>query len=91
MAPGAVATLGRRRLCAVRTHTPAPSRCGDQWRAGAITTKTQGRPYRVTIFVDGLTRPEQATFTNRLRARGIARKKVRGVRDGVLLATEQKM
>jgi hypothetical protein len=49
--------------------------------ARAITAKTQGRPYRVTIFVDGLTRPEQATFTHRLRARGIARKKVRGVRD----------
>jgi hypothetical protein len=49
--------------------------------ARAITAKTQGRSYRVTIFVDGLTRPEQATFTNRLRARGIARKKVRGVRD----------
>jgi Protein of unknown function (DUF3800) len=49
--------------------------------ARAITAKTQGGPYRVTIFVDGPTRPEQATFTNRLRARGIARKKVRGVRD----------
>ena len=49
--------------------------------ARAITAKTQGSPYRVTIFVDGLTRPEQATFTHRLRARGIARKKVRGVRD----------
>lgn len=32
--------------------------------ARAITAKTQGRLYRVTIFVDGLTRPEQATFTN---------------------------
>ena len=49
--------------------------------ARAIIAKTQGRAYRVTIFVDGLTRSEQATFTNRLRARGIARKKVRGVRD----------
>ena len=45
--------------------------------ARATTAKTQGRPYRVTIFVDGLTRPEHATFTNRLRARGISRKKVR--------------
>src|SRR4029450_8792811 len=36
MAPGAVVTLGRRRLCVVRTHRPAPSRCGDQWRARAI-------------------------------------------------------
>ena len=26
--------------------------------ARAITAKTQGRPYRVTIFVDGLTRPK---------------------------------
>lgn len=49
--------------------------------ARAITAKTQGRAYRVTIFVDGLTRPQQATFTNSLRAHGIARKKVRGVRD----------
>ena len=49
--------------------------------ARAVIAKTQGRSYRVTIFVDGLTRPEQATFTTRLRARGIARKKVRGVRD----------
>ena len=49
--------------------------------ARAIIAKTQGRAYRVTIFVDGLTRYEQATFTDRLRARGIARKKVRGVRD----------
>ena len=31
--------------------------------------------------MDGLTRYAQATFTNSLRARGIARKKVRGVRD----------
>jgi hypothetical protein len=49
--------------------------------ARAIAAKTRGHAYRVTIFVDGLTRPERATFTSSLRARGIARKKVRGVRD----------
>jgi len=49
--------------------------------ARAITVKAQGHAYRVTIFVDGLTRHERAAFTTRLRARGIARKKVRGVRD----------
>jgi hypothetical protein len=53
---------------------------GTLW-ARAITAKAQGQAYRVTIFVDGLTRHEQATFTTSLRARGIARKKVRGVRD----------
>ena len=43
--------------------------------------KAQGHAYRVTIFVDGLTRPERTMFTTRLRARGIERKKVRGVRN----------
>ena len=46
--------------------------------ARAIIAKTQGRAYRVTIFVDGLTRPEQATFTNRLRARGTTGRKCAG-------------
>lgn len=49
--------------------------------ARAITAKVQGQAYRVTIFVDGLTRHERTMFTTRLRARGIERKKVRGVRD----------
>jgi hypothetical protein len=49
--------------------------------ARAITAKAQGHAYRVTIFVDGLTRSERTMFTTRLRARGIERKKVRGVRN----------
>jgi hypothetical protein len=48
--------------------------------AKAITAKVQGHAYRVTIFVDGLTRHERVMFTTRLRAQGIERKKVRGVR-----------
>ncbi len=48
--------------------------------ANAIHAKTQDND-RVTVFVDGLTRAERETFTRRLRARRIERKKVRGVRD----------
>ena len=48
--------------------------------ARAIRAKAQGE-YRVTVFMDGLTRKEQPLFTARLRAHRIARKKVRGVRD----------
>ena len=49
--------------------------------ARAITTKTQGHAYKVTVFVDGLTRHERVTFIASLRTHGITRKKVRGVRD----------
>ena len=49
--------------------------------ARAIHAKIPHAHYRVTIFVDGLTRHERPRFAAALRERHIARKKVRGVRD----------